>query len=211
VFGVGPSLKRIVLFTTRQEPASLEEPQGRTAGPALQRGPRQICRPGFTWGYRGGESKTHGEETARSADELPALNLEEARCIFSDCGKVSTAIPDWVKGAQMPAFGVCSSPAEKCSLSFDRPALGALFRRIEALDRHRAAGSDADVEIPFLKPFLEFFQSGVSCSRCKGLLAVGTQPTAGIAGNSDEYRRTVKLNRVLEAGYRLQSLGILPF
>jgi len=34
----GASLKRIVLFATRQEPASLEEPQGRTAGPALQAG-----------------------------------------------------------------------------------------------------------------------------------------------------------------------------
>ena len=38
VFVAGPSLNRIVLFATRQEPASLEEPQGRTAGPALQAG-----------------------------------------------------------------------------------------------------------------------------------------------------------------------------
>jgi len=38
VFGAGPSLKRIVLFATQQEPASVEEPQGRTAGPALQAG-----------------------------------------------------------------------------------------------------------------------------------------------------------------------------
>ena len=38
LFGAGPSLKRIVLFAARQEPASLEEPQGRTAGPALQAG-----------------------------------------------------------------------------------------------------------------------------------------------------------------------------
>ena len=38
VFGAGPSLKRIVLFAARQEPAPLEEPQGRTAGPALQLG-----------------------------------------------------------------------------------------------------------------------------------------------------------------------------
>jgi hypothetical protein len=38
VLGVGPSLKRIVPFAARQEPASLEEPQGRTAGPALQAG-----------------------------------------------------------------------------------------------------------------------------------------------------------------------------
>jgi hypothetical protein len=37
-FGAGQSLKRIILFATRQEPASLEEPQGRTAGPALQAG-----------------------------------------------------------------------------------------------------------------------------------------------------------------------------
>ena len=36
VFGAGPSLRRIVLFAARQEPTSLEEPQGRTAGPALQ-------------------------------------------------------------------------------------------------------------------------------------------------------------------------------
>ena len=38
VFGAGPSLKRIVLFAARQEPAPLEEPHGRTAGPALQTG-----------------------------------------------------------------------------------------------------------------------------------------------------------------------------
>ena len=46
VFGAGPSLKRIVLFAARQEPAPLEEPQslpcaerrGRTAGPVLQAG-----------------------------------------------------------------------------------------------------------------------------------------------------------------------------
>jgi hypothetical protein len=38
VFGAGPSLKRIVVLATRQKPASLEEPQGRTAGPALQAG-----------------------------------------------------------------------------------------------------------------------------------------------------------------------------
>ncbi len=37
VFGGGPSLDRIILFATRPEPASLEEPQGRTAGPALPR------------------------------------------------------------------------------------------------------------------------------------------------------------------------------
>jgi len=36
VFGAWPSLKRIVRLATRQELASLEEPQGRTAGPALQ-------------------------------------------------------------------------------------------------------------------------------------------------------------------------------
>ena len=44
VFGVGPSLKRIVLFAARQEPAPLEEPSAikiggpTTAGPALQAG-----------------------------------------------------------------------------------------------------------------------------------------------------------------------------
>ena len=38
VFGAGPSLKRIVLFARQKEPAPLEKPQGRTAGPALQAG-----------------------------------------------------------------------------------------------------------------------------------------------------------------------------
>jgi len=44
VFGAGPSLKRIVLFAARQEPAPLEEPSAikiggpTTAGPALQTG-----------------------------------------------------------------------------------------------------------------------------------------------------------------------------
>jgi hypothetical protein len=36
VFAVRPMIIRITLFATRQEPASLEGPQGRTAGPALQ-------------------------------------------------------------------------------------------------------------------------------------------------------------------------------
>jgi len=36
-FGAGPGLERIVLFAAQQEPVPLEEPQGRTAGPALPR------------------------------------------------------------------------------------------------------------------------------------------------------------------------------
>ncbi len=37
VFGMAPNLKQIILFASRPEPAPLEKPQGRTAGPALPR------------------------------------------------------------------------------------------------------------------------------------------------------------------------------
>jgi hypothetical protein len=37
----------IILFATQQEPASLEEPQGRTAGPALQAGSESKSRARF--------------------------------------------------------------------------------------------------------------------------------------------------------------------
>jgi hypothetical protein len=67
------------------------------------------------------------------------------------------------------------------------------------------------VEIPFLKPFLEFFQAGGFCKECGGSLAHTIQPTKDLVPDSEEYRRTVRLNQVLESGYRLQSLGLIPF
>jgi len=110
----------------------------------------------------------------------------------------------------MADFGVCTNVADQCTLSIERPSLDSLFRRLEALERRRAVGSDADVEIRFLKSFLEFFQSGGFCTVCNGLLEHTTQPTKDLAHYSEEYRQIIRLNRVLESGYRLQSLGLIP-
>jgi hypothetical protein len=111
----------------------------------------------------------------------------------------------------MADFGVCTNGKDQCSLSFERPSFDSLFRGLEALERHRAAGSDADVEVPFLKHFLEFFQSSGFCTVCNGPLEHTTQPTKDLAPDSEDYRRITRLNRVLEAGYQLQSLRLLPF
>ncbi len=111
----------------------------------------------------------------------------------------------------MSDFGVCGSHARDCSLSFERVSLDVLLSHIDALERHRAAGNNADLEIPLLRPFLVFFQPDVACSCCKGQLARGTEPTAELPPNGDEYKQRVSRNRVLEAGYRLQSLRVLPF
>jgi hypothetical protein len=110
----------------------------------------------------------------------------------------------------MADIGVCTNAAYRCSLSFERPSLGYLFQRLDALERHRAAGSDANVEIPLLKPFLEFFQAGSFCKECGCSLAHTIQPTKDLAPDSEEYRRIVRLNQVLDSGYRLQSLGLIP-
>jgi hypothetical protein len=99
----------------------------------------------------------------------------------------------------MSDFGVCRSDAGHCSLSFERVSLDGLFSHINALERHRAAGNNADIETPLLKPFLVFFQSSATCSCCNGELARTTQPKAE------------KLNQVLNARDRLQSLEVLPF
>ena len=111
----------------------------------------------------------------------------------------------------MADFGVCTNAADRCSLSFQRPSLDSLFRRLEVLERHRAVGSNADVEIPFLKPFLEFFQSSGFCTGCSDALEHTTQLTKDLVPDSQEYRRIVRLNQVLESGYRLQSLRLIPF
>ena len=110
----------------------------------------------------------------------------------------------------MADFGVCTNDADRCSLSSGRRSLDSIFRRLEALERHQAAGSNADVEIRFLKPFLVFFQAGGFCTICKLPLARAIQPTKDLAPDSEEYRRIVRLNQVLESGYRLQSLGFIP-
>lgn len=110
----------------------------------------------------------------------------------------------------MANFGVCINAADRCSLSVKRPSVDSLFRRLEALERHRAAGSNADVEIPFMKPFLEFFQTGGFCKVCKAHIEHTIQPTKDLVPGSEEYRRTVRINQTLESGYHLQSLGLIP-
>ena len=99
----------------------------------------------------------------------------------------------------MSDSGVCRSDAGQCRLSFQRVSLHTLLSHIDALERHREAGNNADIEIPLIKPSLVFFQGGATCSCCSGPLACTTEPKAE------------GLNRVLEARDRLQSLGLLPY
>jgi hypothetical protein len=110
----------------------------------------------------------------------------------------------------MPDFGVCVSNPDQCELSCERPALEDLPRRIGAVEQMQKIGSDIQAQVPHLTHFNPFFQAGAFCSKCSGRLALVTQPTEGLPANSDERRRTVKANQLLEAGYRLQALGVLP-
>ena len=62
MFGVGPSLKRIVLFATRQEPASLEEP---SPSRSVDLRPRALRHnPRFAVGSQGSEMETPTLRTA---------------------------------------------------------------------------------------------------------------------------------------------------
>jgi hypothetical protein len=108
----------------------------------------------------------------------------------------------------MAGFGVCEN--EECELSYNRPALKGLFERIVVVEARERRYANATDILPYLKHFEQFFQSSEICSKCGKFLYRVTQPTAGLQAGSTEHIRRTHLNDLLNAGYKLQSWGVLP-
>jgi hypothetical protein len=100
----------------------------------------------------------------------------------------------------LPAFGVCGNDAIHCRFSFENPNLKGLINRLGS-GKHDAA---------ILQPFKHFFQIDGACRGCNAPVIRDIQPTEGLSQESAAYKKLVRLNQVLEAGYRLQALGVLP-
>lgn len=109
----------------------------------------------------------------------------------------------------MGDFGVCLD--EDCELSFNRAAIDELFRRIDVIEQIERSHADTTKHLVFLGHYAAFFQFRQFCARCEGQLQFVTQPTAALKRDSPEYLRTSRLNRTLDAGYKLQAWGVLPF
>jgi len=107
-------------------------------------------------------------------------------------------------------FGVCVNQRDNCELSCERPSLDELPRRIAVVEAQESRGVDSQLAKSSLKRFIPFFQTGPFCSRCNGPLRFATQPTAGLSEHSDERRRLEDMNRLLDAGGKLQAMGIIP-
>ena len=110
----------------------------------------------------------------------------------------------------MPNFGVCINQRDNCELSCQRPSLDDLYRRMTVVEAQESRGIDSQVAKSSLKHFLPFFQVGPRCSKCDCPLGFVTQPTAGLPVDSDERGRIESMNRLLDAGYKLQAMGIIP-
>jgi hypothetical protein len=108
----------------------------------------------------------------------------------------------------MADFGVCEN--EDCGLSYNRPALKALFERIVVVEDRERRHADVMDMLPYLKHFEVFFQVQQTCSKCGKPLYRVTQPTAGLPAGSREYNRRTQLNDLLGAGYKLHARGVLP-
>jgi len=100
----------------------------------------------------------------------------------------------------MPDVGVCGGNPNDCRLSFMNRDLDGLLNRLR----------DEGPNIATLRPFATFFQADPICAECGQATVRLTQPTAGLATEGEEYMRLTRLNQLLEAGYRLQEMGVLP-
>ncbi len=109
----------------------------------------------------------------------------------------------------MPHYGVCSSGEVRCGLSYQNHALARLPELIRVTQQSRHEGHDADELIPKLDGFVRFFQEGLFCSECSGPLLKMMRPTTRFAPESEEYRRTVKANAMVEAVDYLKAVGKL--
>jgi hypothetical protein len=115
-----------------------------------------------------------------------------------------------VVGGNLANFGVCINHRDNCGLSCERPSLDDLTRRILVVESQESRGIGSQPARNSLKPFLPFFQTGPLCSNCNGPLGFVTQPTANLPENSKERARTEDMNRLLDAGYKLEAMGIIP-
>jgi hypothetical protein len=109
----------------------------------------------------------------------------------------------------MHNYGVCSSNEERCGLSYDSFGLRPLPELINVIQQRRLKGGDANELLPRLDVFIKFFQEGQVCSGCGGDLFKVTRPTASLAQGTEEYKRTTKMNEVIDAMHQLQALGRL--
>ena len=100
----------------------------------------------------------------------------------------------------LPAFGVCGNDAIHCRFSFGNPNLTGLINRL--------GSGEHDARI--LQPFKPFFQIDGLCVGCNAPVIRHVQPTEGLSQKSAEFKKVARLNQILEAGCRLQALGILP-
>lgn len=110
----------------------------------------------------------------------------------------------------MPDYGICSSSKERCGLSYQSHGLARLPELIRVIQQRRLEGHDANNLRPELGAFVRFFQDRAFCSECGAILIKITHPTARLAPDSAEYRRTAKANEMIEAMHELQALAILP-
>jgi hypothetical protein len=109
----------------------------------------------------------------------------------------------------MHTFGVCCN-TKGCDLSYISDKLTPLFDLLRAINGRRNEGRDIDELLPQLDRFERFFQEGHACLHCGGSLIQMTQPTAGLVAGSEDYKRAVRANLVMEALSSLQGLGKLP-
>jgi hypothetical protein len=109
----------------------------------------------------------------------------------------------------MHEFGVCSQ-AEGCDLSFMSNELTQLIDILRVIRLRTDEGRDLDALLPQLDRFRRFFQKGHFCSHCESRLIKMTQPTVGLAADSEDYKRAVRANLVMDALSVLQALGKLP-
>jgi hypothetical protein len=115
-----------------------------------------------------------------------------------------------LRGCEVADFGLCTSSQDRCGLSVENHALDRLLRLLQTLEAKRLAGSNADVEVPIIAHFREFFQTDVNCQNCGSLLARVTQPTSGLPREGEEYIRRSRMNQIFDAGYKMQAEGIIP-
>jgi len=109
----------------------------------------------------------------------------------------------------MRVFGVCAGD-ESCNLSYVSNELTRLIDLLRVIEVRRHEGRKIDELLPQLDRLVPFFQEGHSCSSCGSRLVNMTQPTATLAPGSEDYKRAVRVNLVMEALASLQVLGKLP-
>jgi hypothetical protein len=114
-----------------------------------------------------------------------------------------------IREGNMHEFGVCSQ-TEGCALSYSSRELTLLLDILRTIELRRHEGQEFRALLPQLDRFLHFFQEGHFCSHCESRLIKMSQPTVGLAADSEDYKRAVRANLVMDALSDLQALEKLP-